>query len=134
MSLTNLKWGMPVNKFNQLIAKAISTTSDDEALACLRMAKKIGGETQSSVGEYNGKTAEYWYDKAKKLYDNNKSYETSYEKVVKAGYRLSTERDVLQKQVREQASTISKQRTTIIMLAAISITAIAFGVSQIIIA
>ena len=134
MSLTNLKWGMPVNKFNQLIAKAISTTSDDEALACLRMAKKIGGEIQSSVGEYNGKTAEYWYDKAKKLYDNNKSYETSYEKVVKAGYRLSTERDVLQKQVREQASTISKQRTKIIMLAAISITAIAFGVSQIIIA
>lgn len=125
---------MSVNKFNQLIAKAISTTSDDEALSCLRMAKKIGGEIQSSVGEYNGKTAEYWYDKAKKLYDNNKSYETSYEKVVKAGYRLSTERDVLQKQVKEQASTINKQRTKIIMLAAISISAIAFGVSQIIIA
>lgn len=133
MNLTNLKWGMPVNKFNQLIAKAISTTSDDEALACLRMAKKIGGEVQASIGEYNGKTAEYWYDKAKKLYDNNKSYETSYEKVVRAGYRLSTERDVLQKQVREQASTISKQKMTIIFLMTVSVT-LFLGVATLLIA
>ena len=126
---------MPVDKFNQLIAKAISTTSDDEALACIRMAKKIGGEVQASVGEYNGKTAEYWYDKAKKLYDNNKSYESSYEKVVRAGYRLSSERDVLQKQVMEQASTIGKQRAKIIMLSGIAMTALMlFALSQIIIA
>lgn len=133
MNLINLKWGMPVDKFNQLIAKAISTTSDDEALACLRMAKKIGGEVQISVGEYNGKTAEYWYDKAKKLYDNNKSYESSYEKVVRAGYRLSSERDVLQKQVREQASIIGKQKMKIIFLSMVS-TALVLGMATLIVA
>lgn len=110
-----------MDKYNQLIAKAISTTSDDEALACLRMAKKIGGTLEQSA-EYNGKTAEYWYDKAKKLYDNNKNYEDSYKKVVNAGYHLSTERDVLRKQVREQASIVGKQKMTIVFLMTVSIT------------
>lgn len=59
---------------DQLIAKAMSTTSEDEAIACLRMARKKGGyvtkNSSQQVGEvtYNGHTAKYWYEKALAYY------------------------------------------------------------------
>ena len=49
---------------NQLLAKALSTTSEDEAMTCLRMARKRGGklEDSSAPAEYNGHDAKYWYE------------------------------------------------------------------------
>ena len=60
---------------NQLLAKALSTTSEDEAMACLRMARKRGGklEDSSAPAEYNGHDAKYWYDKAYKWYHQAKA-------------------------------------------------------------
>lgn len=54
---------------DQLIAKALSTTSEDEAIACLKMARKRGGkltttETKATIGG-PGKDVEYWCSIAK---------------------------------------------------------------------
>jgi hypothetical protein len=63
---------------NQLIAKAMSTTSEDEAIACLRMARKKGGKVTQSFDTkveevtYNGHTAKYWYEKALAYYNYHK--------------------------------------------------------------
>ncbi len=63
---------------DQLIAKAMSTTSEDEAIACLRMARKKGGkvtqsfETKVEDTTYNGHTAKYWYEKAATYYNAQK--------------------------------------------------------------
>ena len=60
---------------NQLLAKALSTTSEDEAMACLRMARKKGGQLNDSPNSvYNGHDAKYWYDKAYKWYHEAKKY------------------------------------------------------------
>ena len=64
---------------DQLLAKALSTTSEDEAVACLRMARKKGGKLSGgdeSTSEYNGHSAQYWYDKAFALYTESKKMHT----------------------------------------------------------
>lgn len=54
---------------NQLIHKAMSTSSEEEAIACLRMARKKGaGSYTPSDGRYKGENAEYWYNKAASWY------------------------------------------------------------------
>jgi uncharacterized protein (DUF3084 family) len=68
---------------DQLIAKAMSTTSEDEAIACLRMARKKGGKVTQSFGQkseevtYNGHTAKYWYEKALAYYNYHKQNNNS---------------------------------------------------------
>jgi hypothetical protein len=64
---------------NQLLAKAMSTSSEDEAIACLRMARKKGNTLDLSVkaAEYNGHTAEYWYEKARTYYNVAKKKQES---------------------------------------------------------
>ncbi len=66
-----------MSNINQLLAKALSTTSEDEAMACLRMARKKGGrlEDSSKPSEYNGHDAKYWYDKAYRWYHEAKKHE-----------------------------------------------------------
>lgn len=59
---------------NQLLSKAMSTTSDDEAIACLKMARKKGNVLDVGVAStHNGHTAEYWYQKAATYYEAAKS-------------------------------------------------------------
>lgn len=54
---------------NQLLSKAMSTTSEEEAVSCLMMARRKSNSLPSPVSaEYNGKNAEYWYHKANTLY------------------------------------------------------------------
>lgn len=54
---------------NQLLAKALSTTSEEEAMSCLRMARKKGKTLDNAVAnEYNGHGPKYWYDKANQYY------------------------------------------------------------------
>lgn len=47
-------------QIEQLLAKAMSTDSEDEAIACLRMARKQG-KSFEPTGSYKGKTAQEWY-------------------------------------------------------------------------
>lgn len=48
---------------DDLVAKALSTSSEDEAIACLRMARKRGGErsqpTNATMSSVNQNTKEY---------------------------------------------------------------------------
>lgn len=66
---------------NQLLAKAMSTSSEEEAMSCLRMARKKSNTFDSGVStssEFNGHTAEYWYNKAVTYYNAaKKKQETS---------------------------------------------------------
>lgn len=55
---------------NQLLAKAMSTTSEEEAMNCLRMARKRGSSfEQGSSSNYKGQDARYWYHKAEHYYE-----------------------------------------------------------------
>lgn len=69
-----------MSAINQLLAKAMSTTSEEEAMSCLRMARKKGKSfdtaQSSSAAMYKGQNAEYWYDKAYKWYHEAKKRET----------------------------------------------------------
>lgn len=49
---------------NQILAKAMSTSSEEEAIACLRMARKRGGQIEGQVDTYNQHGAKHWYQKA----------------------------------------------------------------------
>lgn len=64
-----------MTKVNQLLAKAMSTSSEEEAIACLRMARKNGNafDMVQSSSDYNGHSAKYWYDKAVVYYDKAKN-------------------------------------------------------------
>ena len=46
----------------QLLAKAMSTSSEEEAISCLKMARKHGNSVVVASNTYNGKTAQYWHD------------------------------------------------------------------------
>ena len=50
-----------MTQIEQLLAKAISTDSEEEAIACLRMARKQG-KSFTAASSYKGKTAEQWYE------------------------------------------------------------------------
>lgn len=62
----------------QLLAKALSTSSEEEAISCLRMARKKGGSLDASPTNsqsFRGGTINQWYDKAvqyHKLYNDLK--------------------------------------------------------------
>lgn len=57
-----------MSKVNQLLAMAMSTTSEDEAIACLRMARKQGGTVQLD-NKTEDKDTKYWRDKANHYYN-----------------------------------------------------------------
>lgn len=58
-----------MSKVDQLLAKALSTTSEDEAIACLRMARKQPSAEKSSA---NPDTNVDWYAKAVHYYKLSK--------------------------------------------------------------
>lgn len=74
-----------MNKIDQLLAKAMSTQSEEEALACLKMARKHGNTYTGNLGEnsnvkqepkkdnstshlHKGHSASYWFDRAEYYY------------------------------------------------------------------
>ncbi len=63
-----------MSNINQLLAKAMSTTSEEEAMSCLRMARKKGKTFDSDItsSDYNGHGAKYWYEKAALYYNKAK--------------------------------------------------------------
>jgi len=107
-----------MSNINQLLAKALSTTSEDEAMACLRMARKKGGrlEDSSASSEYNGHSAKYWYDKAAMYYtkakekydgltlDQQKHLFRMYESERDDAIKLRRERRTLDEEIRKLKS------------------------------
>lgn len=63
-----------MSNINQLLSKAMSTTSEEEAMSCLRMARKKGKTLDSDItsSDYNGHGAKYWYEKAALYYNKAK--------------------------------------------------------------
>ena len=96
---------------SQLLAKALSTASEEEAIACLRMARKRG-ETVAAVGAstYRGQTAEYWYNKGLSLYYDLKKKEAglseSEQKTLWSMYKNSAESA---RQLREEKLALEKR-------------------------
>lgn len=64
---------------DQLLSKAMSTSSEDEAIACLKMARKRGSEFVSGSNLSNGKTAEYWHKQTYVYYGHAREYKAQYE-------------------------------------------------------
>ncbi len=86
---------------NQLLAKALSTTSEEEAMSCLRMARKKTSTFDSPVStstptEYRGHDAKYWYDKASYYYTELK-YNRSEEEVKRLWTLYHNEMEVAKK-------------------------------------
>ena len=101
---------------DKLIAKALSTDSEDEAISCLRMARKQGKSlNQDPSGElsmYAGKSAKHWYDSAVILSKEYTSIKAKYKKLV----------DVQDKIVKDLEDTIIKLYAAVPL--AIAITAL----------
>lgn len=55
-----------MSKVDQLLAKALSTTSEEEAIACLRMARKQPGVEKTTTKQTD--TNIDWYAKAEQYY------------------------------------------------------------------
>ena len=99
---------------NQLLAKALSTSSEEEAIACLRMARKKGAriEESTSSGDYNGHDAKYWHDKAYIWYTQAKAKE---QKPVQNGMSIEQQQH-LYRLYRNEEATNDKLRETISQL------------------
>ena len=74
LSLVALSVEVNMSNINQLLAKAMSTTSEEEAMSCLRMARKKGKSFEAGgvSNDYNGHDARYWYEKAALYYAKTK--------------------------------------------------------------
>lgn len=59
-----------MSKVDQLLAKALSTTSEDEAIACLRMARRQPGVEKTDAKRID--TNIDWYAKAEQYYKLSK--------------------------------------------------------------
>lgn len=75
----------------QLIAKALSTSSEEEAISCLRMARKQGNSTTTEVNTYNGKTARYWYDSTVAISKEYATIRENYRKLVNSKEKRAKE-------------------------------------------
>lgn len=61
-----------MSKVNQLLEKAISTSSEEEAVSCLRMARKHhkgGSVSVSANSASDGKSAQYWKEQAHRYFN-----------------------------------------------------------------
>lgn len=87
-----------MSKVDQLLAKALSTTSEDEAIACLRMARKQPGVEKIST---KNDTNIDWYSKAEQYYKLSKELQNRLN-MTKASY------DFMYKQLNDYVSMYSR--------------------------
>ena len=90
-----------MSNVNQLLSKALSTSSEEEAIACLRMARKKGArlEEKNSSNDYNGHDAKYWYDKASAWYNEAKKIKENFAHIHKWYKQEETENSRLRVKV-----------------------------------
>jgi len=88
-----------MSQIDQLLAKALSTTSEEEAIACLRMARKKGGKYAPTckpkpiytISTYGGHTAKEWRDAAMQLRQESEKLVTSFRKLKEDYSNLRTQ-------------------------------------------
>ena len=89
-----------MSQIDQLLAKALSTTSEEEAIACLRMARKKGGTYAPTsnpkpiytISTYGGYTAKQWCDVARQLRQESEKLVTSYITLKETHNKVVTEK------------------------------------------
>lgn len=102
---------------NQLLAKAMNTSSEDEAMACLRMARKKATSLEESLSsDYKGHDAKYWYTQAVAYYnkvqekpaglsaDNQALLYKMYKNAEQDNQKLVMEKRALEAQIRKMES------------------------------
>ena len=97
-----------MSQVNQLLAKAMSTASEDEAIACLRMARKKG----KTADPVDTKDAEYWKNKAKEYYDHAIGYQRLYRsssQSVSYWQNRVTDRDATERKLRRDKTELSSR-------------------------
>lgn len=90
-----------MTQIDQLLAKALSTTSEEEAIACLRMARKKGStytttsksKTAPNTSSYGGYSAKEWRDAAAQLRQEYDRVVTSYIKLRETYNTVITEKN-----------------------------------------
>lgn len=88
-----------MTQIDQLLAKALSTSSEEEAIACLRMARKKGSthtatskpKTAHDSSTYSGHTAKEWCDISIRLKQESNKLLTYYVKLKEDYSNLRTE-------------------------------------------
>jgi len=101
---------------NQILAKAMSTSSEEEAIACLRMARKRGGQISGQADTHNQHGAKHWYEKARDYYKIAKTRTEEVEEYYRMYTRerdrkreLETEKRELETEVRLLKAKIEKR-------------------------
>lgn len=78
----------------QLLTKALSTPSEDEAISCLRMARKRGESPKfddpAKVNTFKGGTIEHWYNQTYEYYGYAKKYKGKCEDLNKTVLQLNS--------------------------------------------
>lgn len=101
---------------SQLLAKALSTSSEEEAIACLRMACKRNEKIEGSA-LYRGNSAEYWFNKAYAQYISAK---TSYSKIERLCTEYSVKNSNLQIELRSVKSELVTAENNVKFYSAVS--------------
>jgi len=99
-----------MTQIDQLLAKALSTTSEEEAIACLRMARKKGGTYAPTskpkpiytINTYGGHTAKEWRDAAMQLRQASEKLVTSYIKLKETHNTVVTEKTKAERALEDQ--------------------------------
>lgn len=99
-----------MSQIDQLLAKALSTTSEEEAIACLRMARKKGGKYAPTskpkpiytISTYGGHTAKEWRDAAMQLRQESEKLVTSYIKLKETHNTVVTEKTKAERALEDQ--------------------------------
>lgn len=89
-----------MSQIDQLIAKALSTDSEDEAIACLRMARRQGkSTTKKDQGIYAGQSAKYWYERVASLAKDNYRTRSAYNQALEDKKQLKESAKLLRRQI-----------------------------------
>lgn len=98
-----------MTQIDQLLAKALSTTSEEEAIACLRMARKKGSTYATSsikpafnTSSYGGYSAKEWRDAAAQLRQEYDRVVTSYIKLREMYNTVITEKNKVVRALEDQ--------------------------------
>lgn len=107
-----------MSNVNQLLAKAMSTTSEEEAMSCLRLARKRSNVLDLNAGLHLNHTAKYWYDKALMLYNDSKLMHSAYSQKSLENNRLRSENTKFQAELSHHKKRNSSSLAAIVSLVA----------------
>ncbi len=113
-----------MSKVNQLLAKAMSTSSEDEAIACLRMARKQGSGTFKAEPDQKDTSLEKLRADLLKAVNAAQTWANLYGNEVEAKRRYQRQHAEMQKVFKQYLASRTKKR---IIVGILIIVAFALG-------